>query len=270
MWRWSCMKRMLSVKFYIFSTYVEVILVGKSFRQSPCNFLHVCGGDPTSFSMFYFLTTFSPRMWRWSYQRPLNHVSYLIFSTYVEVIPRMVRMTHCAMLFSPRMWRWSYIFICINRIDSIFSTYVEVIPINNTPVLYNIYFLHVCGGDPESVALINVALEFSPRMWRWSWLSRLSALMLVHFLHVCGGDPVLPKLRSVSCKFSPRMWRWSYLQHCWLSYQAIFSTYVEVIPGTSCSLENCLNFLHVCGGDPATRQFIANDATFSPRMWRWS
>ena len=64
--------------------------------------------------------------------------------------------------------------------------------------------LHECGGDPL-IRIVGWKLEeYSPRMWRWSWLSKLTvfstyvevipnAVHEVEFLggilHVCGGDP---------------------------------------------------------------------------------
>ena len=67
MWRWSWHFSNFIVKKFIFSTYVEVILIIMVIIQLKQHFLHVCGGDP----MLCSITT--------------NQA--IIFSTYVEVIP---------------------------------------------------------------------------------------------------------------------------------------------------------------------------------------
>ena len=49
--------------------------------------------------------------------------------------------------------------------------------------------LHVCGGDPKVLALKDQNDEYSPRMWRWSLILGVSAVVAGGILHVCGGDP---------------------------------------------------------------------------------
>ena len=45
---------------------------------------------------------------------------------------------------------------------------------------------------------------------------------------------------------------------------------MEVILTETLLQGDCLNFLHVCGGDPKSPLFLKNINQFSPRMWRWS
>ena len=66
------------------------------------------------------------------------------------------------------------------------------------------------------------------------------------------------------------MWRWSYQELAQIIMDIIFSTYVEVILGNTCSGCRSPYFLHVCGGDPGRPQDQINKIKFSPRMWRWS
>ena len=188
-------------------------------------------------------------MWRWSLLWPLIKPSAIVFSTYVEVIPRtgMKRCWNCCFLhvcggdprmiiltlivikFSPRMWRWSYALFQHSKCYIVFSTYVEVILTADGPVKVDTRFLHVCGGDPK--------LEDKADMAR---------------------------------KFSPRMWRWSYLLGFLFDVIVVFSTYVEVILTIFVVRGNPERFLHVCGGDPRQLQRQDSYIQFSPRRWRWS
>ena len=90
------------------------------------------------------------------------------------------------------------------------------------------------------------------------------------FLHVCGGDPRIRSSRISQVWFSPRMWRWSYQYIHDIQYNAVFSTYVEVILLLFRLVSYQYSFLHVCGGDPIFETYIAFALWFSPRMWRWS
>ena len=54
-----------------------------------CCILHVCGGDPTPPVTLLIRSGYSPRMWRWSYWYFLWVMVTGVFSTYVEVIPRL-------------------------------------------------------------------------------------------------------------------------------------------------------------------------------------
>ena len=48
----------------VFSTYVEVIPIGRYEQGSSFRILHVCGGDPVVTGSKYSNTKYSPRMWR--------------------------------------------------------------------------------------------------------------------------------------------------------------------------------------------------------------
>ena len=189
MWRWSCLDWKLSAWRSVFSTYVEVIPNNLIFICSLSSFLHVCGGDPVIKDDAGFSPAFSPRMWRWSWINQSFYQLLYVFSTYVEVIPRLVSssidvdsflhvcggdpqmlfLPQCKSLFSPRMWRWSSDCVAYSTAWFVFSTYVEVILLQDTSYWFGICFLHVCGGDPINVFIITISRKFSPRMWRWSW-----------------------------------------------------------------------------------------------------
>ena len=133
------------------------------------------------------------------------------------------------LVFSPRMWRWSYLKLVFHVLLKIFSTYVEVILHPLKEFKYEIYFLHVCGGDPTALSTFTSEKRFSPRMWRWSYMQAWISLHLFifstyvevipwpkslrkwpkNFLHVCGGDPDVVTYAGNHIGFSPRMWRWS-------------------------------------------------------------
>ena len=132
---------------------------------------------------------FSPRMWRWSQCKKCARWFRWVFSTYVEVIlasnitalslssflhvcggdPRWFCNTGKSITFSPRMWRWSYLQSPCHSFSTVFSTYVEVILRPANICHLPLCFLHVCGGDPSVPNFWLCILEFSPRMWRWSW-----------------------------------------------------------------------------------------------------
>ena len=98
----------------------------------------------------------------------LYQQSFSVFSTYVEVIlkllrenvgikgflhvcggdPKWLRTLTIQNKFSPRMWRWSYDARDSTLMINVFSTYVEVILNARLVVRLNLCFLHVCGGDP--------------------------------------------------------------------------------------------------------------------------
>ena len=192
MWRWSCYTYCQYSKRKVFSTYVEVILVGwrSSFRS--LSFLHVCGGDPSWTDTLAVVLKFSPRMWRWSRDWWCQRSNLWVFSTYVEVILFISPFSSCSisflhvcggdpkyylpdefvLLFSPRMWRWSYSASLPITPFKVFSTYVEVILIALTNQRFFLCFLHVCGGDPYCHLPYNRPSRFSPRMWRWSSASQ--------------------------------------------------------------------------------------------------
>ena len=129
MWRWSWIQLIVNVMLTVFSTYVEVIPYSPNlFIKWEC-ILHVCGGDPTPPVTLLIRSGYSPRMWRWSYWYFLWVMVTGVFSTYVEVIPRLWSngsWSSCILhvcggdparaefytnfnKYSPRMWRWSTI-----------------------------------------------------------------------------------------------------------------------------------------------------------------
>ena len=188
-------------------------------------------------------------MWRWSYREELDFATILVFSTYVEVIPCLLRSCDFFCKCSPRMWRWSLYILRSLTYFLVFSTYVEVILClvkwNHTSNCV----LHVCGGDPLRSDLLTVHQLCSPRMWSWScffWHSsrfrqvfstyvevilsgRVWTAIMVCVLHVCGGDP------------------------CWATsvgeILTVFSTYVEVILQHGIIDIKEDSVLHVCRDD---------------------
>ena len=130
-------------------------------------------------------------MWRWSSALDVDDSLTIVFSTYVEVIPRNWRwknywfsilhvcggdpdLSACSIIFSsysPRMWRWSSTTSHEDFKWAVFSTYVEVILKMEAAALSGVGILHVCGGDPVHSLLHFLCSKYSPRMWRWSQLS---------------------------------------------------------------------------------------------------
>ena len=150
--------------------------------------LHVCGGDPCTKRTSQEFSSYSPRMWRWSWQHNHWHAREWVFSTYVEVILRL-RLSFAELagilhvcggdpilswyifilfLYSPRMWRWSCPLQPFHNTNLVFSTYVEVIPIFSVGRSKLLCILHVCGGDPVGHDWTCFFDQYSPRMWRWS------------------------------------------------------------------------------------------------------
>ena len=92
-------------------------------------------------------------------------VNCIVFSTYVEVIPRV------AVFLSALI---GFLHVCggdpIRQIFNVrncsFSTYVEVILIVCYGSPNMVRFLHVCGGDPRAIDALRIKNVFSPRMWR--------------------------------------------------------------------------------------------------------
>ena len=212
MWRWSLSQAFFMPPQKVFSTYVEVILFKtEAFTICLC-ILHVCGGDPEWQSYSISAFQYSPRMWRWSSLADQGILGIEVFSTYVEVILRLVKLCLASwsilhvcggdpmnstarsftILYSPRMWRWSCYWSIWWFKECVFSTYVEVI-----------------------LRLVKLCLA------SWS------------ILHVCGGDPMNSTARSFTILYSPRMWRWSCYWSIWWFKECVFSTYVEVIPRTT-------------------------------------
>ena len=151
MWRWSwdAIKRITTD--FVFSTYVEVILFLNGSVKLSFGFLHVCGGDPACKLVSFSLYLFSPRMWRWSYLNANKRESNSSFLHVCGGDPGVLVCPNWSDSFSPRMWRW-FIPATIHVIGLVvFSTYVEVIPLHNHFHLYVFCFLHVCGGDPQTL-----------------------------------------------------------------------------------------------------------------------
>ena len=270
MWRWSSTKCSAWFKLWVFSTYVEVIPCIVFLKPVNCRILHVCGGDPTCPKDRGNFFEYSPRMWRWSLQMLIEEKEKSVFSTYVEVIPLFdvaqkykigilhvcggdpvqMRSLQLHFVYSPRMWRWSW----------------------QAPTIHFSWccILHVCGGDPTSLQVIHgdhlVFSTYVEVILRLLWPYWFG----VGILHVCGGDPIDTFFGSWLQVYSPRMWRWSHAYDQMAADQAVFSTYVEVIPIIIFCTSNVWCILHVCGGDPHTRLSMSSVCQYSPRMWRWS
>ena len=170
MWRWSLDAMNLHVGLPVFSTYVEVIPTSLNVNKFEPSILHVCGGDPFSSLLNHRINLYSPRMWRWSRLYFALSLAFLVFSTYVEVIPlcglssiMLLGILHVCggdpigdddvqlpLLYSPRMWRWSHPPVKHRWRYLVFSTYVEVIPWDVKHYVNLLSILHVCGGDPIS------------------------------------------------------------------------------------------------------------------------
>ncbi len=188
MWRWSQVQLNVLGSIKVFSTYVEVILQWNTSGASMRCILHVCGGDPNWHWVGLTYHRYSPRMWRWSYIIPSSPKIKWVFSTYVEVIlaPLITfAVTFCILhvcggdpcygyrwkrqaMYSPRMWRWSLSWWFSFLSTKVFSTYVEVIPRKIRLTILIASILHVCGGDPFTIATKYRSRLYSPRMWRWS------------------------------------------------------------------------------------------------------
>ena len=169
MWRWSWLLEIVQALLIVFSTYVEVILYFLLFIFLVECVLHVCGGDPQPLPLALVYALCSPRMWRWSLPLRYSNRRSLVFSTYVEVIPKTraevsktYRVLHVCggdpntikavkekNLCSPRMWRWSWDLFVVFKVQLGFSTYVEVILAPACWPFSMFSVLHVCGGDPN-------------------------------------------------------------------------------------------------------------------------
>ena len=132
----------------VFSTYVEVIPKWINHVNVNLSILHVCGGDPSDKTLTKSSSMYSPRMWRWSCQCLKSTLSYLVFSTYVEVIlfiGKKLIENNCILHVcggDPCCWWW------LVYHHFVFSTYVEVILKRLFVFRGLLCILHVCGGDP--------------------------------------------------------------------------------------------------------------------------
>ena len=88
-WRWSSKISDWSEIHGVFSTCVEVILIKTVDGTTSVSILHVCGGDPNWDGMTYLGFEYSPRVWRWSRWCDWRFGLDSVFSTCVEVIPRL-------------------------------------------------------------------------------------------------------------------------------------------------------------------------------------
>ena len=189
-------------------------------------------------------------MWRWSWINSGRMPLMIVFSTYVEVIlttwllmmakkrilhvcggdPSLYKSDLINCWYSPRMWRWSSKRLGFASDKTVFSTYVEVILNSSNLCVYRSRILHVCGGDPMPPLFAESLVQYSPRMWRWSYKPHLldvsplvfstyvevilpnsqSMRYISSILHVCGGDPIVMSQYLNMALYSPRMWRWSH------------------------------------------------------------
>ena len=190
MWRWSQIRVDRLLHFQVFSTYVEMILTQCDYCFAVVRILHVCGDDPKIPPTKSSFRKYSPRMWRWSYNRRNCLNFFHVFSTYVEMIPFSVVVSSlkssilhvCGddpktyhqnleqQLYSPRMWRWSLSLNNLISVCRVFSTYVEMILVHHTGSFQNKGILHVCGDDPRLGVFLLWKIMYSPRMWRWSYI----------------------------------------------------------------------------------------------------
>ena len=180
------------------------------------------------------------------------------------------------------MWRWSYSCSGWHPGTGVFSTYVEVI-LNQLKGRQTVDgILHVCGGDPTKIIFFDTNYDTQkshprnliPRVF--STYVEVILDVAVSFtrtcciLHVCGGDPTNQHHYHFASGYSPRMWRWSQYKRIANGKQAVFSTYVEVIPPLVALSKHGMGILHVCGGDPYYDAIKSLQEQYSPRMWRWS
>ena len=86
MWRWSYYHPTSIHNCLVFSTYVEMILPRFVLLYPSFRILHVCGDDPHIRCKPCYFIEYSPRMWRWSCILVLKHLTFSVFSTYVEMI----------------------------------------------------------------------------------------------------------------------------------------------------------------------------------------
>ena len=148
MWRWSwagCIDRRYR---FVFSTYVEMILLVIIVLLHFFGILHVCGDDPIFLFSIRIASEYSPRMWRWSLA--LAGIRSL-FKSILHVCgddPNRVKLLETEKRYSPRMWRWSLHFSFLSPKVNVFSTYVEMILKQLEDERECKCILHVCGDDP--------------------------------------------------------------------------------------------------------------------------
>ena len=90
MWRCFSLAQRSQSLHRVFSTYVEVFLTLEEAYQLDESFLHVCGGVSIGNFPNSTKSSFSPRMWR-CFSRGNPNLRYAcVFSTYVEVFPKVL------------------------------------------------------------------------------------------------------------------------------------------------------------------------------------
>ena len=179
--------------------------------------------------------------------------SFSVFSTSVEVIlgtwrsqcparrilhecggdPLVDQCGKSSVWYSPRVWRWSLGSILPTASATVFSTSVEVILYHFLSLIDQSGILHECGGDPTPEGDLVEDIQYSPRVWRWSYLRFLIKsndsvfstsveviplfaaffARLFRILHECGGDPLNHDHHQIIEWYSPRVWRWSKSLH---------------------------------------------------------
>ena len=170
----------------VFSTSVEVFLVDPPKMELERRLLHVRGGVSGYFSSRYFTILSSPRPWRCFSCRERVPTRDRVFSTSVEVFPRLSRprswtasLLHVRggvsaqmMEFnaqqrsSPRPWRCFLQHAEHGGKREVFSTSVEVFPTRSTGSPKTTCLLHVRGGVSAHAHDSRTRTQSSPRPWR--------------------------------------------------------------------------------------------------------
>ena len=101
------------------------------------------------------------------------------------------------------------------------ETEIDTIVIDKVMKFWDLLFCDCC--------YIGICLLYSPRVWRWSYLTfgvlvdlpvfstcvevilaeLTYQVLLESILHVCGGDPNAKLAEKAHEEYSPRVWRWS-------------------------------------------------------------
>ena len=190
---WRCFFRegIFRSIFIVFSTCVEVFLSENVVLMEDEGFLHVRGGVSPLCNAVFAPHVFSPRAWRCFCTTPRKAICRNVFSTCVEVFPRvrMVGLDRMSFLhvrggvstttvsdcpikaFSPRAWRCFQNPARSQADRGVFSTCVEVFLSSKATLLISESFLHVRGGvSTDRTGLANAGM-FSPRAWRCFYIS---------------------------------------------------------------------------------------------------
>ena len=147
------------------------------------------------------------------------------------------------------MWGWSWLWAGQSRRLAVFPMYVGVIPLFLKCQYLYAGIPHVCGGDPWREDGTVDKIWYSPCMWGWSLIVRVSnenravfpmyvGVILNNISqetaekcipHVCGGDPRTDLKSPTLSLYSPCMWGWSYLFKECATAMWVFPMYVGVI-----------------------------------------